>query len=200
MLGQWKFLNEVHEYKNLPQDCIPEVIFWGRSNVGKSSLINSVTRSAIARTSKTPGRTRAMILFQLGSKLRIVDFPGYGYSTISKKEELKLDYLIDQYVRKRKNISKFFLLVDSLHGFKKSDEIIIKELNNFIGDKVFIIFTKKDRVKNNKQKILLEEFNLNANKKFNKKFFNTSIKQADTIILLEKFLMNLDNENLKHKY
>ena len=190
MVRYWKFIDEVHEYINLPSDNIPEIVFWGRSNVGKSSLINSVTKSTIARTSKVPGRTRALIFFQLSDKLRIVDFPGYGYSTISKKDEFQLENLIDQYLRKRLNISKLFLLIDSLHGFKKNDERIISELDNFIKDKVFIIFTKNDRVKNKKQKDLLEQYNLKAEKEFNKKFFNTSIKQADTIISLEKFLMN----------
>ena len=99
MPEQWKFLNEVHDFTKLPQDSIPEIVFWGRSNVGKSSLINSLTKSKIAKISKTPGRTRSLILFQLEDKLRFVDFPGYGYSKIPKKNEYKLDKLIDEYMR-----------------------------------------------------------------------------------------------------
>ena len=118
----WKFINDVHEFSSLPPADIPEIVFWGRSNVGKSSLINSLTQSSIAKTSKTPGRTRSLVFFQLEKKLRIVDFPGYGFSKISKKIENKLDSLIDQYLQKRKCIEKLFLLIDSNLGFKETDK------------------------------------------------------------------------------
>ena len=86
----WKFIKEVYSFKDLPIDEIPEFIFWGRSNVGKSSLINSITKKKIAKTSRTPGRTRSLVLFQYKKDLRIIDLPGYGYSKISKKKLLKL--------------------------------------------------------------------------------------------------------------
>ncbi len=190
MPEQWKFLNEVHDFTKLPQDSIPEIVFWGRSNVGKSSLINSLTKSKIAKISKTPGRTRSLILFQLEDKLRFVDFPGYGYSKIPKKNEYKLDKLIDEYLRRRQSIIKLFLLIDSKHGFKELDNLIIRQLDIFLRDKIFLIFTKTDRLKNLNDKKLLREYNKKAYEKFNKKFFNTSIKEINTIILLKKFLFN----------
>ena len=190
MPEQWKFLNEVHDFTKLPQDSIPEIVFWGRSNVGKSSLINSLTKSKIAKISKTPGRTRSLVLFQLEDKLRFVDFPGYGYSKIPKKNEYKLDKLIDEYLRRRQSIIKLFLLIDSKHGFKELDNLIIRQLDIFLRDKIFLIFTKTDRLKNLNDKKLLREYNKKAYEKFNKKFFNTSIKEINTIILLKKFLFN----------
>ena len=190
MSEHWKFLDEVHDYKRLPLDNMPEVIFWGRSNVGKSSLINSITKSKIAKTSKTPGRTRSLIFFQLENKLRLVDFPGYGFSKIHKNNEYKLDILIDEYLKKRKSIFKLFLLIDSKHGFKETDNLIINQLDRYLHERVYLVFTKTDRLKNLDEKILLENHNRIANDKFNKNFFNTSIKEINTIILLKKFLMD----------
>ena len=190
MNESWKFLTEIHNFRDLPKDDIPEIVFWGRSNVGKSSLINSITKSKLARTSKTPGRTRSLIFFEIKKKIRFVDFPGYGFSFIPKNNESKLDNLIDQYVRKRKNIIMLLLLIDSLHGIKDIDNFILNRLNLYLEHKILLIFTKKDRLKNNAQKELLEKYNEFADRKLNKKFFNTSIKEANTIILLKKFLMN----------
>ena len=190
MNESWKFLTEVHNFRDLPEDGIPEIVFWGRSNVGKSSLINSITKSKLARTSKTPGRTRSLIFFEIKKKIRFVDFPGYGFSFIPKNNESKLDNLIDQYVRKRKNIIMLLLLIDSLHGIKDIDNFILNRLNLYLEHKILLIFTKKDRLKNNAQKKLLEKYNEFADRKLNKKFFNTSIKEANTIILLKKFLMH----------
>tara|TARA_B100000963_G_scaffold348853_1_gene357063 strand:+ start:326 stop:904 length:579 start_codon:yes stop_codon:yes gene_type:complete len=190
MHNNWKFLDEIHDFTKLPKDNIPEIIFWGRSNVGKSSLINALTKSKIAKTSKTPGRTRSLILFQFENKLRLVDFPGYGYSKIPKKNEYKLDNLIDTYFKKRRNINKFFLLIDSKHGFKDLDNLIIKQLEVYFENKMFLIFTKTDRLRNSNDKRLLKNLNNIAVKNLKKKFFNTSIKEVNTIILLKKFLMS----------
>ena len=80
----WKFLKEVYDSKNLPFDSVDEFVFWGRSNVGKSSLINSLTNTNLAKVSRTPGRTKSLIFYELEGKIRLVDFPGYGFSKISK--------------------------------------------------------------------------------------------------------------------
>ncbi len=190
MSNTWKFLIEAHDFKDFPKDQIPEIVFWGRSNVGKSSLINSITKSKIARTSKTPGRTRSLIFFQFKNKLRLVDFPGYGFSKIPKKDEFKLDKLIDQYIKKRENIIGFLLLIDSMHGFKDIDKLILQKLNIFLENKIFLIFTKKDRLKNKAHNDFLEKLNKTSKDELGKKFFNTSIKEVNTIILLKKFLIN----------
>ena len=90
MNDEWFFLKEAHSLSCLPNDDIPEYVFWGRSNVGKSSLINLLTKKNLAKTSKTPGRTKSLVFFQFKKTLRIVDFPGYGFSHISKKKNNKI--------------------------------------------------------------------------------------------------------------
>ena len=187
----WKFIDEIHEFRKLPDDDVREIVFWGRSNVGKSSLINSFTKSSIAKTSKTPGRTRSLVLFQSNKKLRVVDFPGYGYSKIPRAKEDKLNKLIDNYIQKRKNLSLFCLLIDSLHGFKQIDKIILNQLNDYIQEKIIIIFTKIDKLKNKHDREALKELNNITKFQLNKNFFNTSIKEANTIILLKKFMVDV---------
>ena len=193
-LGDRQFIKSCVSLDTLPSQNISEIAFFGRSNVGKSSLINSLTnKKKLAKFSKTPGRTKQLNFFKIENKLHslnFVDFPGYGFSKISKDNEFKLNKLVNLYIKKRKNICKFFILIDSLHGFKKIDKDIISQLNILIEKKIFIVFTKLDRLKNKCQHDQLKNFNEIADKKLNKKFFNTSIKQVNTIILLKKFLMN----------
>ncbi|MEE2695155.1 MAG: ribosome biogenesis GTP-binding protein YihA/YsxC [Pseudomonadota bacterium] len=190
MSEYWEFLKEVYDFDSLPEENLPEFIFWGRSNVGKSSLINSLTKSKIARTSKTPGRTRSLVFFELANKLRIVDFPGYGYSKIPKNSEFKLDKLIELYLLKRRIVKILFLLIDSRHGFKKTDQTIIHQLNSLLDDRICIVFTKIDKLKNSNERNSLQNFNNITTNEFNKKFFNASIKETNTIILLKKFILN----------
>ena len=128
MNNEWFFLREAHSLSGLPMDDIPEYIFWGRSNVGKSSLINLLTKKNLAKTSKTPGRTKSLVFFQFKKLFRIVDFPGYGFSKISTNQILKLDLLLDQYFQKRENLKKIFLLIDSRHLLKPIDFSIINKL------------------------------------------------------------------------
>ena len=184
----WKFIKEVYSFSDLPNDEIPEFIFWGRSNVGKSSLINLITKKKIAKTSKTPGRTRSLVLFQYKKDFRIIDLPGYGYSKISKKQIAEIDTTLDKYLRARKNLKKIFILLDSRHLIKPIDQSILDHLNEVTDKEVFLIFTKKDKVKNQSE---IKKTNIDIEKiktKTNKKIFNTSIKESNGIILLKKFL------------
>ena len=195
MSEDWKFIKEVHSFKELPLDQIPEFIFWGRSNVGKSSLINSLTKKKIAKTSRTPGRTKSLVFFQYKNILRVVDFPGYGFSKISANQIFKLDLLLDQYFQKRKNLKKIFLLIDSRHLLKPIDLSIIKLLEKSSKKEIIFVFTKKDKIKSFKlKKKNNESLNL-IKKEFNKNIFNTSIKESNGIILLKKFLFNSQNIN-----
>lgn len=183
-----KFLKEVFESRNLPEESLPEFVFWGRSNVGKSSLINSITKSKIAKTSKTPGRTRSLVFFELEKKIRIVDFPGYGFSKIPKFNEFKIDRLIENYLYQRKVIKFIFLLIDARHGMMEIDKNIFCQLNKILGSKLIIIFTKIDKLKNQEEKKSLLHNNNLINDNFHKRFFNTSIKNSNDIFLLRKFL------------
>ena len=195
MSEDWKFIKEVHSFKELPLDQIPEFIFWGRSNVGKSSLINSLTQKKIAKTSRTPGRTKSLVFFQYKNILRIVDFPGYGFSKISANQILKLDLLLDQYFQKRENLKKIFLLIDSRHLLKPIDFSIIKLLEKISKKEIIFVFTKKDKLKSLKlKKKNNESLNL-IKKEFNKNIFNTSIKESNGIILLKKFLFKSQSIN-----
>jgi len=183
-----KFLKEVFESENLPEESLPEFVFWGRSNVGKSSLINSITKSKIAKTSKIPGRTRSLVFFEYEKKIRIVDFPGYGYSKIPKFNEFKIDKLIENYLTQRQGLKFIFLLIDARHGMMEIDKNILYQLNKILGSKVVIIFTKIDKLKNQDDKKILSQNNKQINEIFHKTFFNTSIKNSNDIFLLRKFL------------
>tara|TARA_B100002019_G_scaffold244261_1_gene221190 strand:+ start:176 stop:760 length:585 start_codon:yes stop_codon:yes gene_type:complete len=183
-----KFLKEVFESRNLPEESLPEFVFWGRSNVGKSSLINSITKSKIAKTSKTPGRTRSLVFFEFEKKIRIVDFPGYGFSKIPKFNEFKIDRLIENYLYQRKAMKFIFLLIDARHGMMEIDENIFCQLDKILGSKLIIIFTKTDKLKNQEEKKSLLHNNNLINDNFHKRFFNTSIKNSNDIFLLRKFL------------
>ena len=184
----WKFIKEVYSFSDLPNDEISEFIFWGRSNVGKSSLINLITKKKIAKTSRIPGRTRSLVLFQYKKNFRIIDLPGYGYSKISKKRIAEIDATLDKYLRARKNLKKIFILLDSRHLIKPIDQSILDHLNEVTDKEIFLIFTKKDKIKNQSEK---KKKNIEIEKiktMTNKKIFNTSIKESNGIILLKKFL------------
>ncbi len=183
----WTFLKEVYHSKDLPPESLSEFVFWGRSNVGKSSLINSLTNTNLAKISRSPGRTRSLIFYELEKKIRLVDFPGYGFSTISQNEKNKLDELIDFYFNNRNTIKKIFLLIDSRLGFKPIDKIFYKNLEDIFSNDLCIIFTKIDKKKTiSLENLMPDEIRFNFN--YQKNLFATSIKHINEIILLKKFL------------
>src|SRR6185436_12688390 len=103
----------------LPEDSLPEVAFLGRSNVGKSSLVNALTgRRTLARTSNTPGRTRQLNFFALDGRLMLVDLPGYGYAAASKSAVAAWTRLVQSYLRDRARLRRVCLLIDARHGVK----------------------------------------------------------------------------------
>lgn len=130
----------------LPDSALPEIAFAGRSNVGKSSLINALTRhSALARTSRTPGRTQQINFFRLGAALMLVDLPGYGFARASKRNIGNWTALIHAYLLGRPNLRRLCLLIDARHGPKKTDEALMKELDE--AAVVYqIVLTKSDKV------------------------------------------------------
>ncbi len=115
---------------HLPPFTLPEVAFAGRSNVGKSSLLNALTnRSALARVSNTPGRTRQLNFFDLGSRLLLVDMPGYGYAEASKADIKRWEKLIDTYLSGRPTLARVMVLIDARHGMKPGDRDLMKRLD-----------------------------------------------------------------------
>jgi len=133
----------------LPPPGLPEIAFAGRSNVGKSSLLNALTRrKTLARTSHTPGRTQALNFFALGTppRLRLVDMPGYGHAAASKDKIAAWTRLMHDYLRGRADLKRVFVLVDGRHGFKPIDNEMLDLLDK-AAVSYQVILTKADDVK-----------------------------------------------------
>ena len=121
--GEWRFVAAAGSPASLPTMRGTEIAFAGRSNVGKSSLINALTgRKALARTSRTPGRTQELIFFTGGERLNVVDMPGYGYAAAAKSKIAAWTELIEAYLRGRANLARVYVLIDARHGLKDADD------------------------------------------------------------------------------
>ncbi|MDE0149484.1 MAG: ribosome biogenesis GTP-binding protein YihA/YsxC [Rhodospirillaceae bacterium] len=143
---QCSFVAGVVRVAGLPPDALPEVAFAGRSNVGKSSLINALTgRKALARTSNTPGRTQQVNFFDLGGRLYLVDLPGYGYARASKDKVRRWNALIRDYLRGRAGLRRVCLLIDARRGLTPGDREIM-ELLDISAVSYQIVLTKSDKL------------------------------------------------------
>ena len=130
----------------LPEESLPEVAFLGRSNVGKSSLVNALTgRRMLARTSNTPGRTRQLNFFALDQRLMLVDLPGYGYAEASKGAIAAWTRLVQHYLRQRGSLRRVCLLIDSRHGVKEPDRPVMAMCDT-AGLSFQIVLTKLDKL------------------------------------------------------
>lgn len=128
-----------------PNTMFPEVAFVGRSNVGKSSLLNALTGNrSLAKVSKTPGRTQQFNFFNLGDRMVLLDMPGYGYAKVGKKLEKMWAEMADHYFKTREQLKRMFILIDSRHGIKESDLMLMDWLNR-LAVPYQIILTKIDK-------------------------------------------------------
>tara|TARA_B100000678_G_scaffold113647_1_gene95063 strand:+ start:85 stop:705 length:621 start_codon:yes stop_codon:yes gene_type:complete len=147
--GPVNFLKSAPKLEFLPEPDAPEIAFAGRSNVGKSSLINALLgRKAIARTSVTPGRTQELNFFEVGTPplFRIVDMPGYGYAKAPVKTVQRWRYLVNDYLRGRQVLTRTFLLIDARRGIGKVDEEMMAMLDAAAVSYAAVL-TKTDKVK-----------------------------------------------------
>lgn len=152
-----KFVGSFDTVKSLPNTQFAEYAFVGRSNVGKSSLINAIVGEKVARTSNTPGRTQSLNLFNYSDKSMIVDLPGYGFARVSKVEALRWLERLEEYLLNRSQLRRLFVLIDSRVGPKDSD-IELMDFCDKNGICYQIVYTKKDKkIRENEQAVLSHE-------------------------------------------
>jgi GTP-binding protein len=147
--GPVAFLKSAPELKFLPDPGVPEIAFAGRSNVGKSSLLNALTnRSSLARTSNTPGRTQELNIFEVGApvRLRLVDMPGYGFAKAPKDLARRWRHLVNDYLRGRQVLKRTLLLIDSRRGIADVDREVMTMLDE-AAVSYRLILTKADKIK-----------------------------------------------------
>ena len=135
----------------LPENGMPEIAFAGKSNVGKSSLINAlINRKALARTSSQPGKTQTINFYNVNKELYFVDLPGYGYAKASKESQEKWGVMIEKYLKTSKQLKAVFLLVDIRHEAKSHDKMMYEWIE-YNGYEPVIIATKADKIKKNER-------------------------------------------------
>ena len=157
--GPVGFLKSAPALKFLPDPGCPEIAFAGRSNVGKSSLLNALTnRKGLARTSNTPGRTQELNFFDVGRppQIRLVDMPGYGFAEAPKDLVKRWRFLVNDFLRGRAVLRRAFVLIDSRHGLKAVDEEIMRMLDEAAVN-YQLVMTKSDKVKPTELAKTLEE-------------------------------------------
>ncbi|MGM0410354.1 MAG: ribosome biogenesis GTP-binding protein YihA/YsxC [Bacillota bacterium] len=165
-----EFVTSAYSYEDYPDHNKAEIAFAGRSNVGKSSLINKlVRRKKLARTSSTPGRTQSINFFKIDNKFYLVDLPGYGFAKVPKKVKDEWGELINDYLYHRPNLKGIVLIVDSRHKPSKDDKQMLEWIR--ASEIPFIIAaTKADKLSNNQKnkqkKVLKNELNLNKDDNF----------------------------------
>jgi GTP-binding protein len=147
--GPIVFVKSAPELQFLPDPDVPEIAFAGRSNVGKSALLNALTnRKGLARTSNTPGRTQELNIFDVGSppQIRLVDMPGYGFADAPKDMVRRWRFLVNDYLRGRQVLKRTLVLIDSRHGLKEVDREVLRMLDD-AAVSYHLVLTKGDKVK-----------------------------------------------------
>nr|WP_206379008.1 ribosome biogenesis GTP-binding protein YihA/YsxC [Sphingomonas sanguinis] len=165
--GPVTFLKSAPALKFLPDPIVPEVAVAGRSNVGKSSLLNAMTnRNGLARTSNTPGRTQELNFFDVGTPptLRLVDMPGYGFAKAPKDMVKQWRFLVNDFLRGRQALKRALVLIDSRHGIKEVDREILEMLDR-AAVSYRIVLTKADKVKATELAAVVERTEAEARKR-----------------------------------
>ena len=190
--GQCNFVAAAGNMNSLPRITLPEVCFAGRSNVGKSSLLNALTgRRTLARTSQTPGRTRQLIFFNLAKRLQLVDLPGYGFASASKTDIVSWNKLTQNFFCRRPTLKRVFLLIDSRRGVGSADQKCMTFLDAAAVSWAVVI-TKADKVKPHELKSVCTESKsvINSHVAAYPELFVTSSQNGDGIKFLRGHLSN----------
>lgn len=175
-----EFITSAVKKEQYPEDDRHEIAFVGRSNVGKSSIINAMTnRRHLAKVSSTPGKTRLINFFLINGEFYLVDLPGYGYAKVSKKEKASWGDIIERYLNNRPQLRRVILLVDSRHK-PTADDVMMYEWIKHYGYEIIVVATKSDKISKNEmrksEKIIRDTLNLD---KGNKLFFFSSLKKEN---------------------
>ena len=196
-IKQSEFITSAVKREQYPLDNRVEVAFVGRSNVGKSSIINSLTnRKKLAKVSQTPGKTRLVNFFLINNDFYLVDLPGYGYAKVSKSEKDSWGKTVEMYLTDREQLKRVVLLVDSRHK-PTGDDIMMNEWFKHFGYNVVVVATKSDKLTKNElkksEKVIKETLKLSAEDKL---YFFSSLNKdgADELIdnLFLEFATDLD--------
>ena len=175
---------------HFPTDELPEVLFCGRSNVGKSSFINAlVNRKALARTSSNPGKTQTVNFFKINNNFYLVDVPGYGYAKVSKSLKETFGQMIEEYLMKRTTLKKAFLLVDYRHE-PTQDDVLMYQFLKYHNIPVCVIATKMDKLKNSElvknKKAIIAKLNLSEDDQFVATSSETKKGIEETLAIIEE--------------
>lgn len=189
-----EFIKSSEKWQNCPELTYPEYAFIGRSNVGKSSLINALTnKKDLAKTSQTPGKTRLINHFLINKEWYLTDLPGYGYAKVSKTQRKDFEKLIQNYILNRKNLILLFILIDARHSPQKIDIEFIR----WCGENSVpfsLIFTKADKLKPNIVKQNIENYKTELLKEWEDlpKMFCTSAEKKEGT---EEVLLYIEETN-----
>ncbi|MFC1692819.1 ribosome biogenesis GTP-binding protein YihA/YsxC [Candidatus Latescibacterota bacterium] len=158
MIPEITFFRSVHSLKDCPSTGLPEICISGRSNVGKSSVINRLAnRRKLAKISQTPGKTQSLNYYQAGTAYYLVDLPGYGYAKISKSRRQEFATLIEPYLNERQELVGIIQLFDARHGPIAGDYEMLEWLRTW-GRNILYVFTKADKLSANARKILIKTY------------------------------------------
>ncbi|MBU5487493.1 ribosome biogenesis GTP-binding protein YihA/YsxC [Clostridium sp. MSJ-8] len=190
-----EFIISAVKRNQYPVDNRVEIAFVGRSNVGKSSIINALTnRRHLAKVSQTPGKTRLINFFLINNDFYLVDLPGYGYAKVSKKEKESWGKTIDTYLHGRDELKRVVLLVDSRHK-PTADDIMMYEWIKHYGYDVIVVATKSDKLSNNElpksRKLIKETLKLTPEDRF---YFFSSLNKKGRDELIDNLFSDLASE------
>ena len=173
-----RFVGSYNSYEDIPfTEIKKECCFIGRSNVGKSSLLNAITKTRkLAKTSKTPGRTQSINVFEINNKINIIDLPGYGFAKVSKVIRGNLIILIEEYIQYRKNLDRVFLLIDAKVGIKNTDIDMMDYINN-CSKNFSLVLTKIDKISSNQREFQKKSV-LSIMKNYKKTFQNIYLSET----------------------